>query len=513
MNDLPFGQADGTASRSAVAPGPVFWQNPHPRYHYGPRFRLLPQFRDRLIHSLMAYIRNEGPFANPGIELIALQSAGILKEAMASFLLNGPIESVFMRNNEKGLRPEPSWKPWGRLAKHLVKPPAIRYRPRAFLQKDVALTFSVSPLIRKHAEVSSNGVFVSSFQEWFSTGPCRNPHQVSGLNEKISVVLQFVREIADSLELPISDLAIESLRNRLERYHLIGSFYLNEIQKESHKIPRLFWSGTAGIMWGRIFAWVVRKEGGMTIGHDHGTGEGWNRNYDQIINESNFFTTFFNFTPVCAFSMQEKMKPELRFMPSGSCKLDSMPSYDSMKSGLSPDAGSPNREISLMLVSTIFSGTETLFYPLPPDDSMLSWHQDLFNWARKRKHAMFLKPHPESRYHHPESLLRNTSVQTVNQPISQALKAANVLIFDYPSTSAICDALKSDCGIVIVDLGMFPLTDHGRHLLEKRAVIVPTILDSGGVISVDWSLFEMAIEKSLTLRGNREFYDAYFGDL
>jgi hypothetical protein len=119
-----------------------------------------------------------------------------------------------------------------------------------------------------------------------------------------------------------------------------------------------------------------------------------------------------------------------------------------------------------------FNGGRQNLPPLLPDPVHL-YHQWAVVEAFSGQPAeLVVKPHPESILNGMPHPLTG-AVELDQRPFIEALADADVVISDYPQSTAFWEACCSDRRVVILDLGIVRFHPAGKVVVENRCSIVP----------------------------------------
>ena len=80
----------------------------------------------------------------------------------------------------------------------------------------------------------------------------------------------------------------------LETWYRLAFFFENEINKNKKNLPKELWINAAGLFYNRIFAKLVRDNGGKVYGFAHGSPCIVNSK-DQLLSEFNFVDSFYTY--------------------------------------------------------------------------------------------------------------------------------------------------------------------------------------------------------------------------
>lgn len=165
----------------------------------------------------------------------------------------------------------------------------------------------------------------------------------------------------------------------------------------------------------------------------------------------------------------------------------------------------------VVLVSGSFLG-EKHMGPLTfklPDPLIADTQRQLINVLIDHGYEVYLKAHPkglfsDQRVHGHNDLLSLTA------PFDPVAIDADCYLFEFAG-SAFFDALASEKGVVLVDMGNRPWDKNGRSDLESRCEIIEAQPDEYNRIRVNEDLLIEAVEKACNVREcPKSFADKYF---
>ena len=70
----------------------------------------------------------------------------------------------------------------------------------------------------------------------------------------------------------LSDEDLSELYVWHKEFSLCISYYQKLLDNQSHNLPKKLWTSSAGILWNKLLAIEVRKQGGKVTGFDHANG-------------------------------------------------------------------------------------------------------------------------------------------------------------------------------------------------------------------------------------------------
>ncbi len=382
----------------------------------------------------------------------------------------------------------------------------LRFRAQCPRHGTVTTRFT-DPLIRAHAAVQRDPVTHVHISRWFrSTGLDKGKFR--SLKDG-----QLIQSIMASLESAFADqgnrigaCAKEYLQHYLATTVALTDSHLANLRSGIHRLPQELWTGSAGNIWDRALRLATREQGGVVTGHDHATGSG------HIDNPWNYFLEFVaadcfvtDHEAKAAAAKEQALRaplfdnhlPDLQVVNCDFPKLISKPSDQHVR--------------QVMYVSTLYGGESLHLLPLLADIVTLDWQVRLIAHLSDWGYATTHKPHPEGVVAPPAAIGTVKGYEQRSEPFEQIWQEADLLLFDYPSSTTFGFALRSDKPIVLIDSGQFDWLPAARKALHARCAVVTAEFDDENRIAVDWDALRTAIAEAPKRRCNTEFREHFLG--
>jgi len=506
----------------------------------------LGAWRDRFLTDLYAWIRSEGVERDRDAELIWMNAGQIATEFLR--LCNGHVvqrrlsaagwrsdathqgASLFTnlaegkipppaeatRRTLAGHAPDPLWRRPLRAFKHHWRKESLRYRPRPLIrpERDI-VTFSASELIVAHARRLARPVTLSKFAEWMTPGDLSSHGLPSGVGRQtLDQLLGLAENVLAQAGEPFPPVLKEAFAQFVTALTQRTRFYLEELETRPERLPRVYWSGTSGILMNRVMSRAVAKAGGQVIGHDHGTGTGWWQTHYQTVFELNFVQEFVTYSPAMAEGLARNYRRDLTAFPDRLCRITPLmepPIESPAEHRHTARRPAPSRRAvkRVLYTPTAYTGDSMYLLPLLSDPVAVDWQARLLEFLRARNYEIAIKPHPDSHCSPPPAFARMFGCKVVEQSFEEVMADSDLILFDYLQTSCIVSAARSDRPIVLVEFPRLLLDPAARELLAARCAIVKGWFGDDGRAEIDWQDLERALTTAPDL-SDRRFVETYY---
>ena len=132
------------------------------------------------------------------------------------------------------------------------------------------------------------------------------------------------------------------------------------------------------------------------------------------------------------------------------------------------------RKLRVVYAPTLLLGFRQLVPALPPDPVHLDWQMRVAEFLNALPVEFVCQAHPEGLFHNRPHPLEAV-VPTLRGNLNAQLEKADVLVFDYPTTTALWEACCTDARIVYLDMGAGRMTPEIARLFAQRATILPVV--------------------------------------
>jgi len=391
----------------------------------------------------------------------------------------------------------------------------LSYIDKKKIKQNHVITFSNNLLIKRESMNPNNKfeVKTSNFQDWFPSGPIKieiekkYADKKEILNHLIELTIEYIKEKGLKINKKEKEYILELF------FYWIGAtdFLLNELKKNKRYLPKKAWIGTAGNIYNRIFAHLVRNLGGEVSGFDHGMGSGClnqsSQFQSQFIIEFPNVDYFYTFSPYMKEVLKNNFKKNLlnkKFKKKNILNVGTNPlNFIEKKSYLN------NKKI--LYVPRSYTGKEFIkglcnYYS---DIIYVDWQIRLFNLLNLLKYEINIKPHPTSHSKFPKNLSNFYNVKFFNGPFKKVIKKFDLLIFDTIQSSAFFEAIQTDIPIVLLNTKEVDLKSEIKEPVQKRCGYVDCYTHNER-IKINKDQLSAAIKSSFNLNKDKIFHNCYF---
>jgi hypothetical protein len=419
-------------------------------------------------------------------------------------LIGGPLEVAWLRGDIKGEAPKSETSEQlakvmdGRVRhaflRRLVRTaswtPLIKL-PQTLLAPEI-LAITHSDLVRKESKRSgqrtnffhAHNILASARQRFSGRGA---DFDIGNLVERLTDVLAAVEELEPDMRVRLHALMYVEADWRIRD----ASIDLAALTEEP-RLPKVVWSASGGPYAARAVGLEVLRRGGEAIRHDHSGTTGLSLPHEII--------ALLEFSASSRFVLATRQAAEIvgreaigQFVnPYRTVELghsDGYPSY-SKTARLAPAPG--GRKPKVIYAPTMLTGFQSHTPALPQDLVYLDLQIRLTQLMSKMRIDVVCKPHLEGLLRgqvHPLAGFAPTS----SLPFEHHMEEADVFVFDYTRSTTTWKALCTDRRVVLVDLGLYPYTDHAKPQIEQRCRIVRATFDGRGRLLVNPEELEEAI--------------------
>lgn len=380
----------------------------------------------------------------------------------------------------------------------------LRFRAHCPREGIVSTRFT-DALILDHAAASDTAVTHVHLSYWFAPVPAEESERLAPDRRLATAILAAVADAFYTRGVPLNDIARRYLEDYLLTTIALVEVHLRRLGDGKIRLPRELWTGSAGNIWDRILRQVTRDAGGKVTGHDHATGSGhfhnpWNY-FLEFVALDRFVTDHAAKADAARRQadpalLPESVLPEIQVIPSRR-PLTKTP--ETAAAASAPGAGR-----RIMYVSTLYSGESLHLLPLPADMVVLDWQARLLAQLAEWGFEVLHKPHPEGEAP-PAGLGRFGNYRRIDAPFEKVWGSADLLLFDYPSSTTFGFALRTAKPVVLIDAGQFDWLPAAARDLGRRCAMVPATFDAQNRLTVDWPALREAIERAPRLADDTAF--------
>lgn len=374
---------------------------------------------------------------------------------------------------------------------------------------DRIVALNSDPLIAAYARTRAVTPVLVDIRQWVPAGvPDTEPSTDEDrriADSLVDVVHDAYRRLGGNVDERLRT-ATDELKEAMLGAACLLRVWLARIMAEAHRLPAELWLVNAADPWSRVLCCAVRMNGGLVVGHDHGTGEGFASPVPGAILQLEFIDRFVTFSPQMANVMRA-------VYPAHVMVRDDAPEFAWAEPSQSAQMLSGQGR-KLMYVATLFCGESVRPNVNMPDAVAFDWQARLLTKLRMSGHEVVQKQHPLSDAALTASLQTVTKVDLLAGRFEEHLDDIGVAIFDCPWTTAFRVALVSGLPVILIDFGMGEFCEEAREALEDSCTVVKGWFSPDHRAQVDWDELAEAIAGTLQHRsGRNEAIRALFGSL
>tara|TARA_Y100000746_G_scaffold62982_1_gene51737 strand:+ start:7656 stop:8699 length:1044 start_codon:yes stop_codon:yes gene_type:complete len=146
------------------------------------------------------------------------------------------------------------------------------------LGNEIILT-GINPLASRYARKANNPVTLVKIIDFFTGANSDDIQENLKRSESeyfnyriFSNYLEVFTTILNNYGVELSAADLSEIHNWHKDFSLCVSYYQNLLKKHTSNLPKSLWTSSAGILWNKILAIEVRKQGGLVTGFDHAEG-------------------------------------------------------------------------------------------------------------------------------------------------------------------------------------------------------------------------------------------------
>ena len=245
-----------------------------------------------------------------------------------------------------------------------------------------------------------------------------------------------------------------------------------------HRLPLQLLAGASGGLLGRAFAVEILRRGGEVTRFDHGGSA--------YLMPSGDGLALREFSVSSALAVASPKAARLPPVVEAAARTGGAIVAAAGDPGL--DARSARRPVSngrrhVMYVPTAFYRFRQVHPAVLPAPVYLDWQMRLVSLLGRMPVDLTCKPHPEGDRGGVQPIAAIAAVDTDRFEV--AVARADVLIFDYPATTALSVALSTDRPIVLIDHGTMRFNKPVARMISNRCRIVPATWNDRNLPEVD----------------------------
>ena len=386
----------------------------------------------------------------------------------------------------------------------------LSYIEKKRINKTHIITFSNNYLIYKKSKYLNKKyqVRTSNFQDWIPSGSISIKENLKK-KKKLYYLVETVIYFLEKHNLKLNKTEKNHIEDIFYYWFALTEFFLSKLEKSRKYLPKKIWIGSAGIFYNRIFAYLVKKSGGIVYGFDHGMSTGCiNTNAKNILELSNvdYFYTFTNFMKSAIRNNFVRNKINKNFNKKNILKISTKSSMF-FKKKISRDDRRILYVPRMFTDINVFMGDTYLY----PDIIYCDWQIRLINYLILLDYKINIKSHPGSKKKFPKSLSNLKSIKIIKKSFNfnKLKKDYNLLIFDCIQNTAFIESIQTDIPKVFINTNEYQIKSIVKSSIKKRCGYVDCYINKNR-IKIKKNLLADAIKKSAALRQDKTFYNYYF---
>ena len=376
--------------------------------------------------------------------------------------------------------------------------------------KDAIIATDPSNLIQQRARDQEEAVYLVSMRYWFSDACGSLPGDVRPFSLNKNDIDGLIHVLSESAKLSgdmLPGSLLQYLRNWLQEMSGIVRLYLEGLNAKPEKLPSRLWTGSGGHLYRRLMHVAIRRNGGQSTSHDHGSGLGYldiiNANMTEFVTPDKFMT--FNASQAVGYRRQQR--EDFRIAKSWPEVLGRVKGITNIcKRHVNQKTTIEN----VVFVANSYRGAQAVLTPIEFDMVALDWQARLFSVLVRYGYRVTNKVHPDTIASPPRSLGLLPGVRSECRPLESVMEEADLYILDYLHTSALASILQTDKPVVHINFGHCSLWPDAQVEFERRVKIVEGWTGPDNRLHVDWDILRKGITESLDMTNDHSFINKYF---
>ncbi len=363
------------------------------------------------------------------------------------------------------------------------------------------------PLTTAHARAAGETPVLVSLRYWFGEASDTIPSDLSTWKlrrQTADAILAAFTEACRDAGSTAPAALLTHLNAWLNEATAICRWYLRALIAAPHKLPAQLWTGSGGYIFRRILHVAVRRAGGKTVSHDHGSGLGLFDFIDTNLTEFVTPDTFFTFSRIQAEGYRTQRNNRFRLR----AQWPEIDHVTGNSAALTPAAPRPGKPQRILFVANQYRGDKVTITPIEYDLVAVDWQSRLFAQLRGLGYEVLLRAHPDS-VSPPPASMKEIGVQNATGTFDVALASADAVILDYLHSSVLCDVLLSGKPVMTFEFGHCPPNAVTKGALARRIRFISGSYDDTNRAQTDWSALPRAIDEARAMAGDTAFVDLF----
>jgi hypothetical protein len=491
------------------------------------------QFRDHFLTAYATLTRNLIALSDEDGEILAILAMEFVQEALrgwfAAVLLGRfaqrgeQIAAPWLRSAQgedkhfwlpqrdrigfmRGRFPASRWRALLRPVYGLTQNDGLSWRwPETIDFRNRIIATNPCPLTRAHARQAGEKPVLVSLRYWFGDASDAIPADLRPYRLQPATVDAVLAGFTDAAR-TAGDNMPESLQMHLRAWldeaAPLCRWYLQWLARHPRRLPAQLWTGSGGYIFRRILHTAVRRAGGHTWSHDHGSGLGLFNAPDTNLTEFVTPDTFVTFSAVQAAGYRTQQRDEFR-MRERWPEIDFVPSSDSITEIAQKSDAKLVKNI--LFVANQYRGEKMVITPIEFDIVAVDWQARLFAQLNQLGYNVLFRAHPDSPSAPPAAFMHMPGITSATGSFADALAAADLVIMDYLLTTVLRDILFSGKPVVTFEFNHCPPNSVAAELLSRRIRFIPAWYDTGNRAHTDWDNLPTMLSEARSISKDTSF--------
>ena len=371
------------------------------------------------------------------------------------------------------------------------------------------ITFSNNFLIKeKSKNIKKEELYLSSLQDWLGAKKIifNNLNFKNSLIEDLSILFfKIFKE--EKITLDIKEK--KYIKILIKKWFLCTKKLIHQFEKNKNFLPKKIWVGSSGIFYNRVFAHVVKKNGGIVYGFDHGV-PGLKKSFNQILNEFNYVDFFYTFNKKTHESLLNNFNKKFLIEPFFKKNILYIKNKH-LKSSKEKIFTSKKKK-KILYIPRMYIG-ERFFMQwdvLFPDPVYIDFQIRLINDLYNLNYDISVKPHPGNHIKMSFKLEKLFNVKFCYGNIKKVIKNFDLVIIDTFQTTAFYEVVNTNLPILLINNSEMELLNDKKKIIISRCGYLNASQNSKNKLVYNSSLLEKEIKSSYQKKDNNSLYNFFY---